>query len=157
MLPYSSIYLAKGKPAIVVAAQFNTAGIGFEQDDPIVVADWEHGESLAIAVRESLRRFCFRERSLRDWKKTDWPGFIASGFRSVADFERTYRRIEVRAFNTAQVSWDAHTIPAGESQIALHVTLNLGPGLDHQTVQQLVRLFQAASVWYEQMKDHIGQ
>jgi len=156
MLPYSSIYLGAGKPAIVAASRFNTPGIGYEQDNPIVVPDWEHGETLAIALRSSLQRFCFQERNLRDAKTTDWPSFVASRLRSVADFDRTYCRIHVQAFNAAQVSWDAYAVPAGESEISLHVTLNLASGSDEQTGQKLVRLFRACSVWYGQMEDHIS-
>jgi hypothetical protein len=147
MLRRAHIYLgATVKEAIVAALNHNSAGISFEQDGPAVIADWRQAPGLGAALRFALERFSLRERNLRDFKKTEWPSYRASGFRSVREFEATYICISVQALNEAELFYDACAHPSGEEDIALHVTLNrYGP--DEEIDRKILRLFNACVDW----------
>lgn len=139
------IYLARGKPSIVAAMHFNSAGIYFEQEDPFVseASDW--GE-LGMSLDSSLSRFSFREANLRDSMKTDWPSFRSSRCRSVREFEEIYLRIAVCALNDSELLYDACCQPRGESDITFHVTLN-PYAANEETNRLLKRLFNASQRW----------
>jgi hypothetical protein len=147
MLRGASIYVcSEDRPAIVSALHHNNAGILYEQEDPIIVAQWCDPIALATALRAALARFSLQDRNLRDSKLTDWPSYRASTARSVREFERTYIRIGVRSVNEAELFYDADAQPHGESHITLHVTLNRH-GADHEMGKKLLRLFDACSDW----------
>jgi hypothetical protein len=151
MLRYANIYLAQGRPAIVAAACYNLAGIGYEQEDPIVVA-WGDEEGLAEAVNASVERFCLRDRNLRDLKSTEWPAFMASKCRSVNDFERTYQHIRVAALNVTGTGFEACAKPPGEPEIRLCISFPRifnNPDLS----SQLYKLYAVSTAFYDRMAD----
>jgi hypothetical protein len=139
------IYAAEGKPVIVAPLHFNSAGIRYEQDDPIVV---ENGswEAVVPHLRDSLRRFSFRESNVHGQKLTDWPSFRASGMRSVREFQNCYLCIQIMAVNDAELFYDAGSQPHGESDITLQVTLN-PYGHDEEIGRLLGKLFQSCLRW----------
>lgn len=74
MLRRAHIYLgATVKRAIVAALHHNSAGILFEQDEPVVIPDWRQSPGLGVALRFALERFSLQERNLRDLKKLNGP------------------------------------------------------------------------------------
>ena len=115
------IYVAEGKPAIVAPLHFNSAGIQYEQNDPLVVEDasWE---AVVPILRDALGNFSFREANLREGRLTDWPGYQASGMRSVRQFQNAYLCIQIIAVNEAELFYDASSRPRDETDITLHVT-----------------------------------
>jgi hypothetical protein len=147
MLRRAHIYLgATAKDAIVAALHHNSAGISFEQDGPAVIANWRQAPGLGAALRFALERFSLQERSLRDFKKTEWPSYRASSARSVREFEAAYICVCVQALNEAELFYDARAYPRGEEDIALHVTLDrYGP--DEEIDRKIVRLFNACVDW----------
>jgi hypothetical protein len=146
MLRYAYIYVAESRPAIVAAMHHNAASIYYEQDAPIIVADWRDLIPLATAVRSSLERFSFRDCNLRAHKKTDCPSYIASRSRSVREFENAYLCIAVRALNEAELFYDASAQPRGEDDIVLHVTINRHEP-DDEMGRKLLKLVDGCSTW----------
>jgi hypothetical protein len=146
MLSYACVYLAADKPAIVAAMHHNLAGIYYEQESPVVLADWRKPVELAAALRLALRQFSLRDRNLRETKKSDWPSYRVSGCRSVREFERTYLRIAIRALNDAELLHDCSAQPCSEKDITLHVTLAVS-GADEEVGRLVLRLFDACSTW----------
>jgi hypothetical protein len=147
MLRRAHVYLGTTvKEAIVAALHYNSAGIFFEQDEPVVVADWRRSPGLAIALRSALDRFAPQERNLRDYKRTEWPSYRASNSRSVREFEATHICINVQASNKAEFFYDADVYPPGEEDISLHVMLNRH-GSDEEIDRKLLKLFNACVEW----------
>ena len=151
MLRYANVYLAQGRPAIVAAAYYNLAGIGYEQEVPLVV-EWGDEAALAEAVNTSVERFCLRDRNLRDLKSTEWPAFIASRCKSVRQFERTYQHIHVGALSSAGNGFEASAKPPGEPEIRLCISF---PRIFNNPVlgRQLYRLYAASAGFYDRMGD----
>jgi hypothetical protein len=137
--------VADGKPTIIAPLHFNSAGIRYEQSDPLLAEDakWE---AIVPILRASLERFSFREANLSDVRLTDWPSYQASGVRSVREFQNTYLCIQVIAVNEAELFYDASTQPRDETDITLHVTLN-PYGSDKELARLLGRLSQACLRW----------
>ena len=146
MLKEAHIYLAdEKKPAIVAAMHHNLAGICYEQDEAVVVADWREGLPLVAALRSALERFSFRDRNLRDVKLTDWSAYQASHCRSVREFQGSYLCISVRAASEAELCYFAEARPLDESEISLRVTINRHG--DDDAGRKLLRLYDACSRW----------
>jgi hypothetical protein len=151
MLRYANVYLAQGRPAIVAAAYYNIAGIGYEQEDPLVVA-WGDEVALTEAVNTAVGLFCLRDRNLRDSKRTEWPAFIASKCKSASDFERTYQHIHVGALNSTGNEFEASAKPPGEPDIRLCISFPRifnNPDLG----RQLYKLYAASAGFYDRMSD----
>jgi hypothetical protein len=141
------IYLAEAKkPAIIAALYHNTVSATYEQEAPAVLSQWRDPIGLASALRAAVDRFSTKDRNLRDYKKTEWPSYMASDCRSVREFERVYFRITVQAVNAAELLYDAHAQPRGEGDIMLHVTLNRH-GPDEEMGRKLLRLFDVCEDW----------
>jgi hypothetical protein len=139
------IYVAEGKPTIIAPVHFNSAGILYEQSDPLVAKDTDW-EAVVQTLRAALERFSFREANLREQRLTDWPSYQASGVRSVCQFQSDYLCIQIRAVNEAELFYDALSQPLGEPDITLHVTLN-PYGSDGEIARLLARLHQACRQW----------
>jgi hypothetical protein len=126
---------------------FNSAGIYYEQEESLVAGPWRDENTIALALRDALGKFEFREISLRDEKKTDWPALRASKCRSVREFEKEYLKIRVCALNEAELFYDASAQPRTEADISLHVTLN-PYGTDLEMGRLLIKLFDACLRWH---------
>ncbi len=139
------IYATEGKSVIIAPLHFNSAGIRYEQDVPIVVenSSWE---AVVPHLRISLERFSFREANLREGKLTDWPSYRASGMRSVLQFQNGYLCIQIMAVNDAELFYDARCEPHAESDVTLHVTLN-PYGHDEEIGRLLGKLFHSCLRW----------
>jgi hypothetical protein len=146
-LRFAHIYAAERRPTIIAPMYFNSAGIGYEQEDPLV-AESGAWEAVALNLRVALKRYSFHEANLRDHRLSDWDSFRTSGLRSGRQFQREYLRIEVRAFNEAELLYDARCQPHGEEDITLHVTLNPYPDDEEiEIARQLEKLFHACQRW----------
>jgi hypothetical protein len=119
---------------------FNSAGIYYEQDETLIVESWRNDVNLAVALRNALGKFGFREEDLRDRKKSDWSAYRASSCQSVRDFETSFLRIDVRALNESELFYDASARPPADSELRLHVTLN-PYGSDEEIARLLIKLF----------------
>ena len=139
-------FITPTKPAIVAARHQNAAGITYEQEDPILVPNWRDSAELAKALRAAIERFSFKDRNLRDLKRTEWPSFRASGFRSVKEFESVCLCVWIRAVNDAELFYEAEAKPIGEDDIMLKVTLNRN-GSDEEIGRCLIRLFDLCTKW----------
>jgi len=141
----ATVYLAEGRPAIVSALHYNSDGIYYEQEAPLVLP-MATEDGLASALREALGRYSLREESLRGRKATEWPAYRASGMKSLRGFEDTYLRIQVRALNEAELIFEASAKPSGESDVGLSVLLDLY-GADEEIRRLLGRLSDACLRW----------
>ena len=139
------IFVAEGKPAIIASLHFNSAGILYEQRDPLVAGD-SSWEAVVPVLRDALGKFSFREANLRERRLTDWPSYQAAGARSVRQFQSAYLCIQIVAVNEAELFYDASSRPRDEADITLHGTLN-PYGSDEEIARLLGRLHQACLRW----------
>jgi hypothetical protein len=146
----SHIYLPnEDKPGIVVPVYDAGGGFICEQEECVLVADWRDPIKLATSLRAALKQFTAKHCDLRSrGKSTDWPVFKASRCRTVREFECTYTCIVVRAFNEAELFYDAYAKPHHEDEITLHTTLN-PYGLDVEFGRKVLRVFDACEKWTE--------
>jgi hypothetical protein len=141
----ANVYMAENRPAIFAAMHFNSAGICYEQENPLVQQAADQG-ALSALLRTSLAQFSFLAANLRDRKSADWPSYKASRCRSIREFESQYTCIGVTAVNEAELFYDASCQPHGEHDIKLHVTLNRHAE-DGEIDRLLNKLFHACRRW----------
>jgi hypothetical protein len=141
----ASVFLSESQ-AIAAARHYNGAGILYEQAAPQVVDDWHHNDTLSSVLRSALERFSRKEANLRIVKLRDWPSYLASGYRSVAEFERRYLRVDISALNEAELFFEARVTPTGERNLSLCSLLTpFGP--EDEFAEPLKRLFKLCSQW----------
>lgn len=71
----AQLYLAVHRPAILAALHQNDAGIYYEQEDPIVLENWQDPQVFGSALRTCFGKFTVRDRNLRDIELTDWSSY----------------------------------------------------------------------------------
>jgi hypothetical protein len=137
--------VAEGKPAIVAPLHFNSAGILYEQENPLIAlnATWQ---GVVPSLRDALQRFSFRDANLRDHLLTDWPSYKASGLRTVRQFQSDYHVVQIAAVNEAELFFHASSQPRDEKDVTLNVTLN-PYSTDEEIARLLGRLFDACLRW----------
>jgi hypothetical protein len=146
MLRRAHLYFAENRPAILAALHYNGAGIYYEQESPGILTEWRDPVVLATAARAALQRFSFRECNLRNAQRSECPSYLASRICSIREFERLYLRITLDALNEAELFYDASAEPHGETDLALHTSLNRH-GDDSEFGRKLLRLFDSCSAW----------
>jgi hypothetical protein len=139
------IYAAEHKSTINAPMHFNSSGILYEEQNPLLSGsgNWI---AAALNLRAALESSSFCEAILRDHRLSDWASFQVSGLRSGREFQRTYLCITVRALNDAELLYDARCQPHGEEDITLHVTVNPYTN-DEEIARQLEKLFRACLRW----------
>jgi hypothetical protein len=151
MLRQAHIYLPTERKLAVVVPVYQAQGGGFvcEQEICTTIEEWRDAEKLALALKAALKQFTAKHCDLRTrGKAADWPAFRASGCKTINEFESTYVCIVVRAFNSAELYYDAYAKPENERDVEIHVTLNPF-NLDIETGRKLLKIFDSCQKWSE--------
>lgn len=75
---------------IVVAMHRSAQGVDFEQPEPCVIPGQPAPAQLGEAFAKAFAAFSVVRSDVPLTKKSDWPGFKASGCRSIKQFETQY-------------------------------------------------------------------
>jgi hypothetical protein len=152
LFPAAQVPVIKGvhvyfsKTGVIVAALHqNHAGILFEQDEPIFIEGEPNCDELGDAFRVAFERFSINDKNLSTAKKSEWPAYLASGCRSVKDFERKFRPIICTSTNASNTVVRATTAHPSHDGIELSVSFNPllpSPGIG----TQLLHLANAAAL-----------
>ena len=141
------IYLPHDKgPAIIAPVYCNMNSLNYEQENPIIVTEWQDPVLLSSAFRAAIQRFTRKDHNLYDYKITEWPAYRASALRSVRLFESSYQPIRVKAVNEAELFYEARTKPREEDDIELCMLLNRYSD-DEEIGQKLLHLFTVVRNW----------
>lgn len=133
------------RSVIVAPLHQNLDGIYFEQALPLVLDGLPAPERLGAAFQEGFGRFSVEDRNLRNAKRSDWPAFRASGARSVAEFEKTFRPMQCFGLNASNAVVRASTPHPAHDGIELSVSFNplLAPEAVGEKLLQLARVAHA--------------
>ena len=80
---------------MLAATAVNDAGIRYEPDYAVLLPPSSTAASVGQAIMDLLGRFCRKDRNLRNYKKSEWPAFRASGLKSIRAFEQDYSFVAV--------------------------------------------------------------
>jgi len=132
-----------GTRFIVAAMHQNSAGICYEQSDPVVV-EVRQPADLGVAFRAAFAAFSRKDRDLSTMKQSDWPSFLASGLRAVKAFEHEYTAIQCHGLNPSNAVVRACRVYPPDPVMELSIAFN--PMLDAEAVGgMLLRLAHAGN------------
>lgn len=109
---------------IVVPMHQNLAGIYYEQPGAMVIQAPLTVRQLGEAFSRAFAMFSVKDANLRDSKRSEWPAFVASGLRSIKEFERMYRCIGCYSVNSANAIVRASTSHPVFGNIELSASFN---------------------------------
>lgn len=96
MTSYAHVYLShSGQGVVLAATAVNGAGIRYEPDYAILLPPSSTPAMLGQTIIDVLGQFCRKDRNLRNYKKSDWPAFRASGLKTIRAFEQDYSFVVV--------------------------------------------------------------
>src|SRR5258708_33671627 len=122
MIP--SLAVCVGTRLVIVAPRHATLeGVLYEQDSPTVLTD-ASPVSVGAAIKSAFEVFSVRQKDLRDWKKSDWPAFKASGAKSLKQFEAEFYQLSVSHLNSSGVVARAELPFPGDADFSISTTFN---------------------------------
>jgi hypothetical protein len=75
---------------VLAAVAVNDDGIRYEQDIAVRIPQASPPAELGQQVLDFVSQFASKHRNLRNYKKSEWPAFRASGLRTIRAFETDY-------------------------------------------------------------------
>jgi hypothetical protein len=145
MANHAHAYIPRSnKDFIVTAVAVNDDGILYEPGLATLISASASAAELGQEVIRTLNRFGNQHRNLRDYKKSEWPAFRASGLRTIRAFEADYeciavesddRRLTMTRFGPTHVAADTVHIaaPAQPDDIARGLHELRGRMIQHAT------------------------
>ena len=126
-----NVYISRKSGKVLVTSLFNHAGLWAESPTPVLESSGDP-EVLGAQVKEQLAACIYQpEFNYRDRKKSEWPAYIASGFRSMSAFEKEFARYSVRGANEANIILVVES-ELVNSAFALRASINA-----HATAQEI--------------------
>lgn len=140
MTSHAHAYIShSGRGIVLAAAAVNDAGIRYEPGYAALLPPSASPASVGQAVVDVLDRFCRKDRNLRDYKKTEWPAFRASGLKSVRAFEQEFSYVALDRDERRL------TLSRFEQDRAAVDTVHLGPGSSPEDIGAgLIKIAQRA-------------
>lgn len=124
-----NVFLEADGDRVIVVRCFNHGGLTAEIPDTAEVSSRHNANELGHLVLKALQGCVWQpEFNYHSSKLTDWPAFRASGEPSVAQFERLWKRIDIRGANENNITWivEAPT----PLDFSLRLTASVAPATD---------------------------
>lgn len=131
---------------IVVPMHRSAEGVDFEQSNPFVLPGSPTPTQVGEAFAKAFAAFSVVDASVPFTKRSDWPGFRASGCRSIKQFEDQYVALLCSSLNASNaVVRAAVSHPAGaEFEIAWHFNPLMRPEAIGEGLLRLAALSRAS-------------
>lgn len=108
------------------------------------VVKFSDSAELHEAVRAALNACEYEENfNYSDQKKSDWPAYQASGFKTIKRFEAEFIRLLVKGVNEKNLFYDVTTPAFGDLGLHLTVTVNAYGGDYGEAVDYILKKYLA--------------
>jgi hypothetical protein len=110
------VYLSLNGEDAIVASMYNHGGLFAEKPDGVRHADASDLEALGRCVIECMNACESKKKfNYSKHKKSDWPAYKHSGFKTMRAFEKEYSNYCVRGANDANIIWivSSQDLPGG--------------------------------------------
>jgi hypothetical protein len=139
-----NVYCQPDADQVIVAAVYNHGGLVAEKPRGATIVKFSDSAKLHEAVRAALDACDYEENfNYSDQKKSDWPAYQASGYKTMKRFEAEFIRLLVKGVNEKNFFYDVTTPEFGELGLRLTITVNACGGNYGEAVQYIVKNFLA--------------
>jgi len=139
-----NVYCRPDADQVIVASVYNHGGLMAEKPGGALIVKYSDSVALNAAVRAALDACEYEEDfNYSDQKKSDWPAFQASGYKTMKRFEADFIRLLVKGTNEKNFFYDVTTPEFGDFGMHLTITVNAYTGNHGEAVQYIVKNYLA--------------
>ena len=137
-----NVYCRPEADQVIVASVFNHGGLMAEKPGGSTIARFSDSAALNAAVRDALEACEYNEQfNYSDQRKSDWPAYQASGYKTMKRFEAEFIRLLVKGVNEKNFFYDVISPEFGEYGLHLTVTVEAYSGDHGQAIQHIVKSY----------------
>lgn len=126
----------------IVAAVYNHSGLFAEKPNETCVIDFSDGDALNRAIQTAIGNCEFVEDfNYSDLKRSDWPAFQASGYKTVKRFEGDFLQLSIYGANEKNLSYEVTSPEFGDFGLQLRIAIDANSDAFGVAVQFIVRKF----------------
>jgi hypothetical protein len=141
-----NVYCQPDADRAIVAAVFNHGGLIAEKPGGATIVKFSDPAKLHDAVRAALEACEYEENfNYSDQKKSDWPAYQASGYKTMKRFEAEFIPLLVKGVNEKNFFYDVTTPAFGEFGLHLTVTANANGSNYGEAVHYVVNNYLACT------------
>jgi hypothetical protein len=138
-----NVYCRPEADQVIVASVYNHGGLMAEKAAGASIVMFSDPAKLHGAVR-AAHDACNEENfNYSDQKKSDWPAYLASGYKTMKRFEAEFIRLLVEGVNEKNYFYDVTTPEFGEFALHLTITVNAYGGNYGEAIQYVVENYLA--------------
>jgi hypothetical protein len=139
-----NVYCQPDADQVIVAAVYNHGGLMAEMPGGARIVKFSDSPKLHEAVRAALEACEYQKNfNYSDQKKSDWPAYQASGYKTIKRFEAEFIRLLVKGVNEKNFFYDVTTPEFGELGLHLTVTVNAYGGNYGVAIHYIVKNYLA--------------
>ena len=142
-----NVYCKPDADQVIVAAVYNHGGLMAEKPGHAAIVKFSDLAKLQAAVLAALDACEYEENfNYSDHKRSDWPAYQASGYKTIKRFEAEFIRLLVKGVNEKNLYYDVTTPEFGDLGLHLTVTVNAYGGHYGEAVHYIVKNYLACRV-----------
>jgi hypothetical protein len=139
-----NVYCQPAVDQVVVAAVYNHGGLMAEMPGGATVVKFTDTKTLHEAVRSALENCVYEENfNYSDLKRSDWPAYQASGYKTIKRFEADFVMLLVKGVNDANLFYDVTAPEFGKLGLHLTVTVNGHSGNYGEAIHYIIQSYMA--------------
>jgi hypothetical protein len=139
-----NVYCHPESNQAIVAAVYNHGGLTAEKPGGAAVVPLADSHALKHAIQAALDSCEYEENfNYSGLKRTDWPAFQASGYKTVKRFEGEFIRLHMRGVNEKNLLYEVTSPTFGDFGLHLKVIVNASTEAYGEAVQYLVSKYLA--------------
>ena len=139
-----NLYCRPEADQVIVASVFNHGGLMAEKPGGAKIARFSDSAALNAAVRAALDTCEFKGQfNYSDQRKSDWPAYQISGYKTMKRFEAEFIRLLVKGVNEKNFFYDVISPEFGEFGLHLTVIVEAHSGDHGEAIQHLVKSYLA--------------
>jgi hypothetical protein len=139
-----NVYCRPDADQVIVASVYNHGGLMAEKPGSASIVKLSDPAALHSAVRAALDACEYEENfNYSDQKKSDWPAYQASGYKTMKKFEAEFIRLYVNGQNEKNFFYSVTTPEFGELGLHLAITVNAYDGNYGEAIQYVVKNYLA--------------
>jgi hypothetical protein len=139
-----NVYCRPEADQVIVASVYNHGGLMAEKPGGASIVMFSDPAKLHDAVRAALDACEYVENfNYSDQKKSDWPAYQASGYKTVKRFEADFIPLLVKGVNEKNYFYEVTTPEFGEFRLHLALTVNAYDGNYGEAIQYIVKNYLA--------------
>lgn len=139
-----NVYCRPDADQVIVASVYNHGGLMAEKPGGATLVRFSDPAALNIAIHAALDACEYEENfNYYNHRKSDWPAYQASGYKTMKHFEDEFVRLLVKGVNQKNLFYDVTTPEFGDFKLHLTITVSAFTGEHGEAIQYIVRNYLA--------------